>query len=73
MAECNAVATPFPPGIQLVALPLDSQGQPIGVLDHDRYRTLVGSLLYALTHTRIDIAFTVRVLSRYLNAPGLSH
>jgi hypothetical protein len=73
MAECNAVATPFPPGIQLVALPLDSQGQPIGVLDHDRYRTLVGSLLYASTHIRIDIAFTVGVLSRYLNAPGLSH
>ena len=74
MASCNPVATPFPTGIQLAALPIDpNTGLPIGILEQDRYRTLVGSLLFASTHTRPDTAFAVGLLSRYLNAPGYSH
>jgi hypothetical protein len=74
MANCNPVATPFPTGIQLAALPIDpNTGLPIGILEQDRYRTLVGSLLFASTHTRPDTAFAVGLLSRYLNAPGYSH
>ena len=36
--------------------------------DKDRYQRLVGKLIY-LTHTRLDIGFTVRMVSRYMNNP----
>jgi hypothetical protein len=73
MANCNPVATPFPHGIQLISLPVDDDNRPIGIQDHEGYRKLVGSLLYASTHTRPDIAFAFGSLSRHLHAPGLSH
>ena len=73
MGTCYATPTPFIQGLQLEPLPLDSDGQPTGILDHDRYRTLIGSLLYGSTHTRPDISFALGVLSRYLNAPGKAH
>ena len=37
------------------------------------YSSFVGSLLYAQVCTRLDIAFVVGVLGRYLGDPGQSH
>ena len=73
MRECNAVATPIPAGTKLEALPLDHSGNAIGIVDHSGYRKLVGSLLYASTHTRPDIAWAMSLLSRFLHAPGDAH
>lgn len=73
MDDCNAVTTPVPAGAKLVALQVDKDGNAVGIKDHDAYRTLVGSLLYASTHTRPDIAWAVGLLSRYLQAPGATH
>jgi len=73
MDDCNLVATLFPQGIQLSSLPNDKDGKPIGIQDHDAYRRLIGSLLYAATHTRLDIEFAIGLLSRFLHAPGSQH
>jgi hypothetical protein len=74
MDDCDPVTTPFPPGIQLSSLPLDEQdGRPIGIQDQEGYRRLIGSLLYAATHTRPDFAFAIGLLSRFLHAPGSQH
>jgi hypothetical protein len=40
---------------------------------HALYRSIVGGLNYAASHTRLDIAFAVGVLSRHLNAPEQRH
>jgi hypothetical protein len=37
------------------------------------YASLVGSLMYAQVCTRLDIAYAVGVLGRYLSDPGLNH
>ena len=37
------------------------------------YSSVVGSLMYAQVCTRLDIAFVVGVLGRYLSNPGLMH
>jgi hypothetical protein len=37
------------------------------------YRSIIGSCMYAQMLTRPDIAFTVSALSKYLNAPTLTH
>ena len=48
--------------------------------DHERtemrkipYASAVRSLMYAQVCTRLDIAFVVEVLGRYLSNPGLQH
>jgi len=37
------------------------------------YASLVGSLMYAMVCTRLDIAHVVRVVSRFLSNPGKEH
>jgi hypothetical protein len=46
---------------------------PIEGEKHSLYRSLIGALLYAANTTRIDIAYTVGTLSRYLGAPCEHH
>jgi hypothetical protein len=40
---------------------------------HQQYREIVGSLLYAATNTRIDIAYITNQLARYVNNPQPHH
>ena len=41
-------------------------------MDRERYRQLVGRLIY-LSHTRLDIAFAVSVVRQYMHSPKESH
>lgn len=40
--------------------------------DKPRYQRLVGRLIY-LSHTRLDIAYAVSVVSHFMHAPGVEH
>lgn len=40
--------------------------------DKDRYRRMVGKLIY-LSHTRPDIAYAVGVVSRFMHMPQIDH
>jgi hypothetical protein len=42
------------------------------VIDASLYKSLVGSLRY-LVNTRPDLAYTVGIISRYMEAPGKEH
>ncbi|RVW16989.1 Retrovirus-related Pol polyprotein from transposon RE1 [Vitis vinifera] len=46
-----------------------NDGKP---MDRERYRQLVGRLIY-LSHTRLDIAFAVSVVRQYMHSPKESH
>ena len=37
------------------------------------YASVVGSLMYAMVYTRLDIAHAVGFVSRYMNNPGKEH
>jgi hypothetical protein len=41
--------------------------------DHAEYRSIVGELLYAATISRVDIAYIVSALARYVNKPHNYH
>ncbi|KAJ3686893.1 hypothetical protein LUZ61_016057 [Rhynchospora tenuis] len=66
MDECNPVSTPMELGAKL------SKFEGGDRVDASKYRSLVGSLRY-LTCTRPDIAYSVGVVSRFMEEPKYSH
>jgi hypothetical protein len=68
MAAVSPTSTPLPPGTVLhSATDKDERA------DANEYRSIVGSLMYASTATRPDIAYAVSILSRHCSDPTLTH
>ena len=65
---CNEVDTPMTDRLSTTDQPsvVDSASQEL-------YRAMVGSLLYISSWTRVDIAFAVSELSRFVSNPGKVH
>lgn len=66
MLDCRLVDSPMDPNLKL----LPSQGEPYS--DPERYRRLVGKLIY-LTITRQGISFAVGVVSQFMKSPHNDH
>jgi hypothetical protein len=68
MNTCKAVRTPMPPSDKLLV----TDGEPLGVNDSTRYRSIVGALQY-LTLTRPDISFAINRVRQFLHNPTTAH
>lgn len=68
MLTCKPTNTPISTSEKLSAY----EGDPLGIEDATRYRSIVGALQY-LTLTRLDISFSVNKVCRFLHAPTTSH
>ena len=66
LLECNSSQTPLEVKMML------SQDDSKNPMDSTTYRSLMGSLRY-LTHTRRDLMFCIRYLSRYMESPSKEH
>jgi hypothetical protein len=66
MENCNPTHTPMDPNLKLTKADEEDDVQPT------EYRKIVGCLRYLL-HTRPDLAFSVGVVSRYMQQPKTSH
>lgn len=66
MAECNAVKYPMEPK---EVLNKDAKGKAV---DETKYRSIIGGLRY-LVNTRPDLAYSVGVVSRYMERPTTMH
>jgi len=64
--DCSLVATPFDPTYKLTR----NNGRLITQLE---YAKVIGCLMYAMTSTRLDIAFAIGRLSRYTSNPSKFH
>jgi len=65
MAECNPIATPLEVGLQLTKSEKSDESLP--------YREAVGSLMYQIVGTRLDLAIAVGKLSRFVSSYGKEH
>ena len=66
MTNCKPTATPFLSGVKL------EDGGDTPLVDHARYRQLVGSLLY-LIHSHPDLSYVVGAVYRYMQEPHELH
>ena len=67
MSVCNLCTTPMEVRLRLRKI---KEGDE--VVEATAYRSIIGSLRY-LVNTRPDIAYSVGVVSRYMEAPGKQH
>ena len=71
MSDCKPALTPAQHiDLNNPSLPV---GKPLSTAQHELYRKIVGSTLYAANTTRIDIAHTVRMLARFVCSPTTTH
>jgi len=66
MTDCNPIATPMDTSTTLTP---NMNKDPINV----PYRQLIGSLMYLAIATRPDLAYSVAILSRFLDSPTKEH
>ena len=66
MFETTPISTPMDPHVKLRR----HDKEPVSQL---AYLKVIGSLMYAMTCTRPDIAFAVAKLSRFTSNPGPNH
>ena len=66
MLDCKPVDTPIVQNHKLGEYPSKMPA------DKGRYQRLVGKLIY-LSHTRLDIAYIVSVVSQFMDQPGKDH
>jgi Reverse transcriptase (RNA-dependent DNA polymerase) len=66
MEECNPAQVPMEARLKL------SKNSGSSPVDQTRYRSIVGSLRYLL-HTRPDLAYSVGIVSRFMESPTTEH
>ncbi|KAK1680872.1 hypothetical protein QYE76_041720 [Lolium multiflorum] len=66
MEDCNPTQVPMEPRLKL------SKKSEAPAVDATEYRSVVGSLRY-LVNTRPDLAYSVGIVSRYMEAPTTEH
>jgi len=73
MAFAKPVCTPLITSIHLTklnAIRLDSKREH---MSHVPYASVIGSLMYAMVCTRLDLAQAVNMVSKYMGKPGKEH
>ncbi|GKF36893.1 hypothetical protein Tco_0113651 [Tanacetum coccineum] len=68
MGEADVILVSTP--IDTSEKPMPNNAQTVSQLEYSR---VIGYLMYAMTCTRLDIAFAIGKLSRYTSNPGTQH
>ena len=71
LENCNGLFTPMDPK-QLRPTP-GEDNQQLSTEDQHLYQSMVGSIMYAMTGTRPDLAYAISVLSKHLASPQRNH
>jgi hypothetical protein len=69
-APANPVGTPLDTKQQLVEAP---EEEHLPESEAEEYRAAVGALIYLMICTRVDLAFSLSRLSKFVNKPGIKH
>ena len=70
MQDCAPVATPMEASAAIHIVPSIN---PPNEVRTQEYQSIIGSGMYAMTQTRLDLAYTLLVLSRFNHNPSLQY
>jgi hypothetical protein len=73
LTDINPVGTPLDPSIRLSTSMAPQTPEEIAEMEGVPYINAVGALNYLAIATRPDISYTVGVLARFTNNPGMQH
>ena len=73
MENAKAASMPLPSHLNLSKEMCPKTQEEEAKMSKVPYSSAVGSLMYAMVCTRLDIAHAVRVVSRYMRHPGIQH
>jgi len=73
MENAKVVSTPLPGHLKLTKEMCPKTQEEEDNMSKVPYALVVGSLIYAMVFTRLDIAHAVRVVRRYMSHPGIEH
>ena len=73
MQDSKPVKVPIPVGVNLSTKQCPKTQEEEEAMSHVPYASAVGSLMYAMGCTRLEIANAVGVLSRFMSKPGKEH
>eukprot|EP00253_Pinus_taeda_P007251 PITA_07251 len=73
MQDSKPVKVPILVGVRLSIEKCPKTQEEEEDMSHVRYASAVGSLMYAMVCTRLDIAHAVGVLSKFMSKPGKEH
>jgi hypothetical protein len=71
--DCKLVKVPIPVGKRLTVEHFPKTQEDIEDMAHVPYAIAVGSLMYVMVCTQLDISHAVGVLRRYMLTPGKEH
>ncbi|GJT46799.1 retrovirus-related pol polyprotein from transposon TNT 1-94 [Tanacetum coccineum] len=71
--KAKVVSSPLNTNFKLTNKDCPSSNKNIEKMDRVPYASAVGSLMYAMVCTRLDLAHVVGVISRFLSNPGKKH
>ncbi|KAJ9547589.1 hypothetical protein OSB04_020132 [Centaurea solstitialis] len=73
MSESKKGYLPMQHGIRLSKNQCPSTSEELDRMSRIPYASAIGSIMYAMTCTRLDVSFALRMVSRYQRNPGESH
>ena len=71
--NAKAVSTPLPGHLKLTIEMCPKTQEEENKMSKVPYASAIGSLMYAMVCTRLDIAHVVRVISKYMSHLGIEH
>jgi len=73
MEDCKPIGTPLESNLKLMKLTDEEFAQVEGQMQGVPYKAAVGSLMYAMVGTRVDLAYAVSVVSQHMSKAGPIH
>lgn len=71
MTDCNPTKFPFTPGLNFTEDDIPTTTPDPEIITD--YRGKIGSLIYAMKQTRVDISYPLSVLAKHMSNPGEKH
>ena len=73
MHDAKPVSTPIAPHFKLSAARCPSSNEDVEYMSKVSYSSVVGSLMYAIICSRLDLSYAMSLVSRYMSNLGKEH